>query len=159
MNELRELIQSMKLRSRTGLAVGLSVPEDMKAYMGGEWREIRAADAFQYQDGQFSVVVMAGTALNAKSAKEAHRVLKDGGCLLFTVPERTSSQFGFTLADIYSIVREGYNITVVKRPAWWRFGRGGKTLTICAQKKSWKVYKGFKREGAFCLSPFHNAKI
>lgn len=159
MKKILELVQSMKLVTKTGLAVGFPDAEALKAVMGGEWRAIRVCDSFPYEDGQFGVVVMAPTALNAKSAREAHRVLRGDGYLLISVPEKTKSQMGFSLADIYSVIREGYNIIALKRPAWWLFGRGGRTITICAKKKSWKVYKGFKRDGAFCLSPFQNSTL
>ena len=53
--------------------------------------------------------------------------------------ERTKKQDGYTLPDIYSIVREGFNITEVTRPAWWFFGSRGKTISICATKKAWKA--------------------
>lgn len=159
MKRILELAQSMRLVTKTGLAVGFPDSGDLKAVMGGEWRFIRVSETFPYEDGQFGVVVMSSQALSAKSAKEAHRVLRGDGYLLLSVPEKTSSQMGFSLADIYSMIREGYNIIVVKRPAWWLFGRTGRTITICAKKKSWKVYKGFKRDGAFCLSPFQNSKL
>ena len=46
---------------------------------------------------------------------------------------------GYTLPEIYSLVRCGFNIVDVERPHWWTFGRRGRTLTICAQKKTWKT--------------------
>ena len=47
-------------------------------------------------------------------------------------------QDGFTLPDIYSIVRGGFNITELTRPRWCFLLRRRRTLTICATKKNWK---------------------
>ena len=82
---------------------------------------------------------MDGGVVSAKAVREAHRVLRPEGRLFFTVPERTKKQEGYTLPDIYSIVREGFNITEVTRPSWWFFGSRGRTISICATKKAWKA--------------------
>ena len=66
-------------------------------------------------------------------------MLKPEGRLYFIVPEKTKAQDGFTLPDVYSIVRGGFNIVEASRPPWWLFGRRGRTLTICAKKKNWKT--------------------
>ncbi len=126
---------------RTSLEVGFAegaLPACFAAWRGVERRALPARREFPYEDAQFEVVLLDASALDAKSVREAHRVLKPGGTLRFVVPERTSKQPGYTLPDIYSLVRDGFNITEVVRPHWWLFGRRGRTLTICAQKKKWK---------------------
>ena len=127
---------------RTSLEVGFpegNLPEAFVRFRGKQTRAIGALAAFPYEDGQFDVVLMDGGAVSAKTVREAHRVLHPEGRLFFTVPERTKKQEGYTLPDIYSIVREGFNITEVTRPAWWLFGSRGKTISICATKKAWKT--------------------
>ena len=127
---------------RTSLEVGFpegGLPEAFAHLRGQQTRAIDNVPEFPYENAQFDVVLMDGSAVSLKSVKEAHRVLKPEGQLFFTVPEKTKSQDGFTLPDIYSIVRGGFNITGVTRPPWWLFGRRGRTLTICAKKKNWKT--------------------
>ena len=127
---------------RTSLEVGFpegNLPEAFVRFRGKQTRSIGALAAFPYEDGQFDVVLMDGGAVSAKTVREAHRVLQPEGRLFFMVPERTKNQEGYTLPDIYSIVREGFNITEVTRPVWWRFGSRGKTISICATKKAWKT--------------------
>ena len=127
---------------RTSLEVGFpegNLPEAFVRFRGKQTRSIRALAEFPYEDGQFDVVLMDGGVVSAKTIREAHRVLHPEGRLFFTVPERTKKQEGYTLPDIYSIVREGFNITEVTRPAWWFFGSRGRTISICATKKAWKA--------------------
>ena len=134
MSRLREI--------RTSLEVGFpegGLPEAFVRFRGKQTRAIGAIAEFPYEDGQFDVVLMDGGAVSAKTVREAHRVLHPEGRLFFTVPERTKKQEGYTLPDIYSIVREGFNITEVTRPAWWFFGSRGRTISICATKKAWKT--------------------
>ena len=127
---------------RTSLEVGFpegNLPEAFVRFRGKQTRSIGALAAFPYEDGQFDVVLMDGGAVSAKTVREAHRVLCPEGRLFFMVPERTKKQEGYTLPDIYKIVREGFNITEVTRPVWWFFGSRGRTITICATKKAWKT--------------------
>ena len=127
---------------RVSLEVGFSegiLPEAFANLRGQQTRAIGNMSEFPYENAQFDVVLMDGAAVSLASVKEAHRVLKPEGRLFFTVPEKTKAQDGFTLPDIYSIVRGGFNITEVSRPSWWFFGRRGRTLTICAKKKNWKT--------------------
>ena len=134
MHQLKEI--------RTSLEVGFpegSVPEAFTRLRGRQTRALGALTEFPYEDGQFDAVLMDGGAVSAKAVREAHRVLRPEGRLFFTVPERTKNQEGYTLPDIYSIVREGFNITEVTRPAWWFFGSRGRTISICATKKAWKT--------------------
>ena len=134
MSQLREI--------RTSLEVGFpegEIPDSLARFRGQQTRAIEVLPEFPFEDAQFDVVLMDGGAVSAKSAKEAHRVLRPEGRLLFTVQERTKTQAGFTLPEIYSIVRDGFNITEVSRPAWWFFGSHGRTISICATKKTWKT--------------------
>lgn len=127
---------------RTSLEVGFpegALPEAFAGLLGQQTRRIGNVPEFPYENSQFDVVLMDGTAVSAVSVKEAHRVLKPEGRLYFIVPEKTKKQDGFTLPGIYSIVRGGFNITELTRPAWWLFGRRGRILTICATKKNWKT--------------------
>lgn len=133
MHRLREV--------RTSLEVGFpegGAPASYAHLRGREFRAIGAVSDFPYEDAQFEVVLMDGAAVSAARVKEAHRVLRPEGRLYFTVPEKTKKQAGYTLPDIYAIVRYGFNIVEVVRPAWWFFGRRGRTISICAQKKNWK---------------------
>ena len=126
---------------RTSLEVGFPdgvLPERLMALRGRETRSIGNLPEFPYEDAQFEVVLMDGAAVSRKSVKEAHRVLKPEGRLFFVVPEKTKKQEGLTLPDIYSIVREGYNIVEVEQAPWWTFGFGSRTISICAQKKNWR---------------------
>ena len=126
---------------RASLEVGFPegvLPEAFAALRGQQTRAIGNVPEFPYEDAQFDVVLMDGAAVSLAAVKEAHRVLRPEGRLFFTVPEKGKGQDGFTLPDVYSIVRGGFNITEVSRPPWWLFGRRGRTLTICATKKNWK---------------------
>ena len=126
---------------RTSLEVGFpggTLPEAFAKFRGRQTRAIGNVAEFPYEDRQFDVVLMSGDVVSAKSVKEAHRVLRPEGRLFFTVDERTKSQAGFTLPDIYSIVRGGFNITELTRPRWSFLLRRRRTLTICATQKNWK---------------------
>lgn len=138
MPELKQVRKSLEV----GFADG-ALPERFAGLRGKAWRAIPAMAEFPFEDAQFDVVVMDGAVVSRASVKEAHRVLRPEGRLYFTVPEKTNRQAGYTMPDIYSVVRYGYNIIGVERPAWWRFGRGGRTITICAEKKTlWKERPG-----------------
>ena len=143
---------------KTSLEVGFregELPAEFMRYRGRAVRAIPLDGEFPFEDAQFDVVMMAASAVSRQSVKEAHRVLKPSGTMIFKVPEKTRKQPGYTIPDIYAVVREGFNIVQVERPAWWFFGRKGRTITIFAEKKAWKVHKGFVRNGA-AFSPFRN---
>ena len=147
-----------ELSVRTSLEVGFvegALPERFAKYRGRATRAIPVMSEFPFEDAQFDVVMMNGEAINYELAKEAHRVLRTNGRLFFTVNEKTRKQDGYTLPEIYAMMRDGFNLTSVERPAWWLFGRQGRTITICATKKTWKTYKGFTREGSLPFAPFH----
>ena len=144
---------------RTSLEVGFpngTLPERFAHLRGRDWRSIGPLAEFPYEDAQFEVVMMDGAMVSRASVREANRVLRPDGILVFTVNERRGGQAGYTLPDIYAVVRDGFSIAEVERPAWWHFGRRGHTLTITARKKVWKDYKGFTREGTFPFSPFRS---
>ena len=128
---------------RASLEVGFSegaFPEVFANLRGQQTRAIGNMPEFPYENAQFDVVLMDGAAVSLASVKEAHRVLKPEGRLYFVVPEKGKGQDGMTLPDVYSVVRDGFNIVEAERPPWWKFGRAGRTLTICAQKKNWRAH-------------------
>lgn len=127
---------------RTSLEVGFpgeALPARFAPLRGRVWRATDRATALPYEDAQFEVVLMDGAAVSRAAVKEAHRVLKPDGRLYFAVPEKTRQQAGFTLPEIYSLVRDGFHIVEVERPSRWCFWRRERTLTICAKKKNWKT--------------------
>ena len=134
----------VKQPGHTSLAVGFpggeSVPEKFLPLVGRTHRVVAAGSLFPFEDSQFEVVILAPPSVNAKTVREAHRVLRPNGLLVFSVPEKTRRQEGFTLPDIYRTLREGFNIVEVERPPWWFFGRGGRTISICAEKKNWRSH-------------------
>ena len=130
---------------RASLEVGFSdgaLPPKFVGLRGRESRVVPCQSEFPFEDAQFDVVLMDGSAVNKVSVREAHRVLKPDGELHFTVQEKTGSGDGLTLPDIYAIVRYGFNIVGLERPKWWWFGFGGRTITVCARKKNWRVTTG-----------------
>ena len=133
MPELKKFGASLEVGFPNGV-----LPERFLPFRGRCTRAIDACPDFPFENAQFEAVIMDGAAVSRESVKEAHRVLKPQGWLFFTVPEKTRGQDGFTLSDVYAIVREGYNIVEAIRPAWWHFGRLGRTITIRAQKKNWR---------------------
>jgi len=142
---------------RTSLEIGFGergLPERYTRYRGRLCRAVPALNELPFEDAQFEVVILAGEAVSSARVREVHRVLKPNGRMFFTVPEKTGKQDGYTMPNIYAIVREGFNITEVERPAWWYFGRRGRTLSIVATKKVWKVYRGLATGGAYSPSPF-----
>ena len=146
---------------RTSLEVGYAegeLPEEFVRYRGMATRAIAAMPAFPFEDEQFDVVMMAGSAVSRTSVREANRVLRPNGRLFFKVQEKTGRQEGYSIPDIYAVVREGFNIVEIERPSWWLFGRKGRTISICASKKNWKDYRGFARSGSLPLSPFRNGR-
>ena len=128
---------------KTSLAVGFPegpLPESFQPYEGRAHRAIGAVAEFPFEDAQFEVVMMEGSCVDAKSVREAHRVLRPAGRLVFVVNEKTKSQEGMTLPEIYKTVRDGFNIVDVGRQPWWLFGLRGRTIAICAQKKNWRSH-------------------
>ncbi len=130
--------------ARTSLEVGFpegELPENFVRFRGKDWRKLGPVKELPYDDAQFELVMLDKSVICASVIREVHRVLKPGGVMRFTVPERTKKQAGLSLPEIYSIVRDGFNLIEVERPSWWLFGCRGRTITICAQKKAWKVLR------------------
>lgn len=145
---------------KTSLEIGFPnaiLPERFLPYRGKQNRAIPRMEEFPFEDAQFEVVMMDGSVVSRATVREAHRVLRPSGYLFFIVPEKTRRQLtGFTIPDIYSLIRDGFDIVDVSRPAWWRFGSQGRTLTIAARKKTWKAYKGLAHDGTLPFSPFRS---
>jgi len=126
---------------KTSLEVGFpegGLPERFVRFRGRANRAIGVTAEFPFEDAQFEVVMLDGAAVSDDMVKEAHRVLRPKGRLYFVVPEKTKKQDGFTLPEIYGIVRYGFNIVGVERPRWRFLGFGERTITITAEKKTWK---------------------
>jgi len=94
-----------------------------------------------FEDHQFEVVLLApgliaGDRVRAEAlVRESHRVLQGGGCLIFAVD---FERCGFTQRGIYELLRDGFDVVGVRRPAWWKFGLGGRATTVCARRKTWR---------------------
>ena len=133
---------------RTSLEVGFpdeTLPARFAPLRGRVWRSLPASAQFPFEDAQFEVVLLHGSVVAYETVKEAHRVLRPDGRLVFSVPARTRQHAGFSLKDVYSIVREGFHIVGVERPDWWRFWRKDRDLTICAKKKTWRSVRNSYR--------------
>ena len=97
-----------------------------------------------FEDRQFEVVVLSASLFEGHRerlnflVRETHRILQGGGCLFFTVSEASSSAAGWTQRAIYELLRDGFDVVGLKRPAWWRFGMSGRTMTVCARRKNWR---------------------
>ena len=96
-----------------------------------------------FDDHQFEVVVLSAALLSGDRARtdavvrETHRILQGGGCLVFSVDE-AGSGVGFSQRGIYDLLKEGFDVVGLKRPPWWKFGAAGRTLTVCARRKTWR---------------------
>ena len=126
---------------RTTLDVGFSeerpIPEVFLSACGKYRRSIGGGAAFPFEDRQFDSVIISSTVLSPETVREAHRVLKGAGWLMFRVPERKGSRAGYTMDEIYNLVRSGFDILRIERPKWWHFGRRGHHISIFARKKNW----------------------
>ena len=155
---LHELVHRHR-RVRSALMVGFDGDDALnllKASRPGVWMSAAADGELPFEDTQFEVVVVATEAVSRDVVREANRVLVSGGSMFFTVREKTRSQDGYTAPEIYRLVREGFDILSVRRPPWWLFGRRGRTVTVCARKKSWREHKGFRRDGTYIFTPFRS---
>ena len=96
-----------------------------------------------FDDHQFEVVVLSAALLSGDRARadavvrETHRILQGGGCLVFSVDE-AGSGVGFSERGIYDLLKDGFDVVGLKRPPWWKFGAAGRTLTVCARRKTWR---------------------
>ena len=126
---------------RTSLEVGFpdgDLPVKYLPYRGRAYRSIGKVDSFPFEDAQFEAVMMDASAVSATTAREAHRVLRPCGRLYFTVPMPGKSNPGVTLADVYSMLRYGFNMIEVQETPWWKFWQRERFLGICAEKKNWR---------------------
>ena len=161
--EVVELVASHS-RIRCGLDVGFAdgaFSASLRNSCGGTWMtvEMDAATAertraalpagtvltvgrgheLPFEDEQFEVVVLNGLCISSEIVREIHRVLKLSGSLFFTVAEDATGANGYTAPLLYKLfLRNGFDVTSLRRPPWWFFGRRGRTLTVCAQKKAWR---------------------
>ena len=96
-----------------------------------------------FDDHQFEVVVLSAALLSGDRARtdaivrETHRILQGGGCLVFSV-EDSEAGAGFTQRGVYDLLKDGFDVVGLKRPPWWKFGAAGRTLTVCARRKTWR---------------------
>ena len=141
---------------RSGLDVGFvdeSVTEALRAARGGVWMSVNDGSDLPFDNEQFEVVVMNGAVVSPVTVKEANRVLREGGVLIFSVPERTRTQEGFSLPEVYRMIRGGFDIVELDRPGWWWFGFKSRTLTVTARKKAWRERKNFLHDGSLPFTP------
>ena len=105
---------------------------------------VGAEGEMPFDDHQFEVVVVSGTLLckdrNLAQAvvRETHRILQGGGCLVFSVDMASPEGEGFTQRGVYELLRDGFDVVGLRRPVWWKFGLGGRLLTVCARRKNWR---------------------
>jgi SAM-dependent methyltransferase len=121
--------------SEAASVVGAALPE-------GTVHQICDGEMLPFDDCPFEVVVLNGKAITQPLVKEIHRVLKPAGFLFFTVTEENRGKRDSTLSKIYNMfLKNGFDIVSLIRPPWWKFGFDGRTLTVCARRKSWKELK------------------
>lgn len=134
---------------RTSIEIGFAegeLPERYCRLRGVNWRAVDGKTELPYEDGQFQVAFMHERVLGRHQVKEAHRVLKKDGSLYFTVRERSKDGVaGFTLPEIYSMLRDGFNLVEIERTPFWRFWDRPRMMAICAQKKNWRELKNSYR--------------
>ena len=161
-------IASRFTRVRAGVDAGFgdaSVSRALRASCPGVWMTVedghdarmRAAEALDpktvlqlgpggempFDDHQFEVVVLSAALLSGDRARtdaivrETHRILQGGGCLVFSV-EDSEAGAGFTQRGVYDLLKDGFDVVGLKRPPWWKFGAAGRTLTVCARRKTWR---------------------
>ena len=161
-------IASRFTRVRAGVDAGFgdaSVSEALRAACPGVWMTVedgaaaraRAAEVLDpktvlqlgtggempFDDHQFEVVVLSASLLSGDRTRadtlvrETHRILQGGGCLVFSVDEAGGAS-GFTQRGVYDLLKDGFDVVGLKRPPWWKFGAAGRTLTVCARRKTWR---------------------
>ena len=105
--------------------------------------QLGAGGEMPFDDHQFEVVVLSAALLSGDRARadavvrETHRILQGGGCLVFSVDEAGGAS-GFTQRGVYDLLKDGFDVVGLKRPPWWKFGAAGRTLTVCARRKTWR---------------------
>ena len=120
--------------ARARVAETLDPKTVLQLGMGGE---------MPFDDHQFEVVVLSAALLSGDRVRadavvrETHRILQGGGCLVFSVDEAGGAS-GFTQRGVYDLLKDGFDVVGLKRPPWWKFGAAGRTLTVCARRKTWR---------------------
>ena len=105
--------------------------------------QLGAGGEMPFDDHQFEVVVLSAALLSGDRARadavvrETHRILQGGGCLVFSVDE-SGAEAGFTQRGVYDLLKDGFDVVGLRRPPWWKFGAAGRTLTVCARRKTWR---------------------
>ncbi|MBO7688337.1 MAG: methyltransferase domain-containing protein, partial [Kiritimatiellae bacterium] len=105
--------------------------------------QLGAGGEMPFDDHQFEVVVLSAALLSGDRARadavvrETHRILQGGGCLVFSVDE-SGDGTGFSQRGVYDLLKDGFDVVGLKRPPWWKFGAAGRTLTVCARRKTWR---------------------
>ena len=56
---------------------------------------------------------------------------------IFSVDE-VGGTTGFSQRGVYELLKDGFDVVGLKRPPWWKFGAAGRTLTVCARRKTWR---------------------
>ena len=155
--ELKSLILNRFARIRTGLTVGFgddSVLEDLREARGGLWLSVEEGRYFPFENAQFEVVVLHPRVLDYETIREINRILIPAGSVFFSVEAKTHKHDGWTVVDLYRLVRRGFDIVAIIRPNWYKFGFGEQIISVCLRKKTWRSHKGFVRDGAVPFTPF-----
>jgi SAM-dependent methyltransferase len=159
---LEQMFASIASRYRkvgAGLVVGFgdgAVLDRLRELRGGVWMSAVGGE-LPYDDNQFDVVALDAACVARDCVREANRVLKPDGCLFFTVLERVGGEGdGMTAPEMYRAVREGFDIIELRRPPWWKFGRNGRIVTVCARKKAWREHRGLIFGGPVPVTPLRS---
>ena len=128
----------MTVEDGAGARAGVAAALDPKTV-----QQLGAGGEMPFDDHQFEVVVLSAALLAGARARadtvvrETHRILQGGGCLVFSVDE-TDGAAGFSQRGVYDLLKDGFDVVGLKRPPWWKFGAAGRTLTVCARRKTWR---------------------
>ena len=105
--------------------------------------QLGAGGEMPFDDHQFEVAVLSASLLVGDReradtvVREMHRILQGGGCLIFSVDE-VGGTTGLSQRGVYELLKDGFDVVGLKRPPWWKFGAAGRTLTVCARRKTWR---------------------
>lgn len=142
-NHLIKIIHTRCRDVRTALTVGFEgeKKDEITTQCSAQWRSISCSEEFDFEDSQFDLVVFDGSKISMKLVREAHRVLRPNGKLLFSIAGN------YTVPDIYRIIGAGFDIPVILKPEWWKFWQHSRVFTIFANKKTWKRHNRLLRDG------------
>ena len=139
---LRERFHALWMTVASGEAAMVAATARLEA---GTVQRIGKDGALPFDGNQFEAAVLNGEIITPPLVREIHRILKPAGMLFFTVEETVRRGPDSTLSKLYiAFLKCGYDVVSVTRPPWWRFGRDGKTLTVCARKKNWREQRPLK---------------